>query len=179
MKKVRLSIVGLIAVLLVAIFFYLDNRELNALINDRSYPMVEDPTQHPQPLTDKPRQIHDMDVHLTKLYSRNDAKGLYFGMWYNKRNPIMNNEEKDWRREMGEVEFLVKAVDSNGTTYNGKTNGSVQGTFTTFRYIQFDDFKYDDLDLEELHLSFYPIFNEGKKALPNEQPWMEDTIQVE
>ncbi|QAS51756.1 hypothetical protein [Halobacillus litoralis] len=178
MKKIRLAIFSLIALIIIVCFFYLDNRELNRLTNDQIYPMVEEPNQHPQPLTEGKLEIGDEGVHLTKLYSRNTSKGLYFGMWYGKGNNLMNNEEKKWKRKKGQIEFLVKAVDSNGTTYDGRTVGLVAGTFSVFQYVQFDGFHYDQ-DLEELTLFFYPMIAEGDEATPNAQAWLETTIPVE
>lgn len=176
MKKVRIAIVGLIAVVIAAVFFYMDNRQVNALKNHQTYPMIEEPKQHPQALTDTSQSIADSSVHLTKLYSRNNAKGLFFGMYYGDRNKTMKNKERKWKREDGHIEFLVKAVDSNGTTYNGRTKGTIEGTFTTFRYIQFDDFRYDE-DLDSIELSFYPMVDE--EELPHEHAWLETTVVVE
>lgn len=178
MKKVRVAIFGLIAVLIAAVFFYVDNKEVNALKNNQTYPMVQDPRQHPEPITVSSQEIGDTKVYLTKLYSRNDARGLYLGMWYGERNTVMKNKEENWLRDEGHIEFLVKAVDSNGTTYNGHTIGTKEGTFTTFRYIQFDDFQYDK-ELDELDLAFYPIMDDGKEGVPYEHPWLETTVEVE
>lgn len=176
MKKVHIAIVGLIAVLIAVVFFYMDNRQVNALKNHQTYPLIEEPKQHPQALTASSQPIEDSGVHLTKLYSKNNANGLFFGMWYGDRNKTMKNKDGNWKREEGHIEFLVKAVDSNGTTYNGRTNGTVEGTFTTFRYIQFDDFHYGE-DLESIELSFYPIVD-GEES-PHEHAWLETTVDVE
>ncbi|MGR9050983.1 hypothetical protein ACQ4XT_20285 [Halobacillus faecis] len=178
MKKVRVAVFSLMAVLIAAVLFYLDNKEVNALKNHQVYPMVSEPTQHPEPITVSTHEIGETKIHLTKLYSRNDAKGLYLGMWYGDRNAVMKNNEEDWLREKGHIEFLVKAVDSNGTTYNGSTIGTTEGTFTTFRYIQFDDFRYNQ-ELDTLDLAFYPMMDDGKGGVPFEHPWLETTVEVE
>jgi hypothetical protein len=176
-KKVRLAIICLIAVLIAAVFFYMDNRQVNALKNHQTYPLIEEPNQHPQALTASSQSIADSSVHLTKLYSRNNANGLFFGMYYGDRNKTMKNKERNWKRENGHIEFLVKAVDSNGTTYNGHTVGTVEGTFTTFRYIQFNDFRYDQ-SLDTIELSFYPIVDD-EEEIPHEHAWLETTVEVE
>lgn len=178
LKNIRVAVGCLCVVVMASIFFYLDNRELNALKSDQAYPMIEEPTQHPQSLTEASHKIADTPIYLTKIYSLNDSKGLYFGMWYRNGNNMMDNAEKNWQKESGEIDFLVKAVDSNGTTYDGRTNGTVDGTFSTLRFIQFDDFHYDG-ELEKIELAFYPIISADGKGIPYEKPWLEATLQVE
>lgn len=177
MRNVRLAIIGFLAVLTLAVVFFFDNRELNGLTKDRLYPMMDEPRQHPQPLTDSVTELGN-GIRVTKLYSRNDSTGLYFGMWYKDQQSLINQEGGDWLREDGEIEFLVKAVDSNGTTYNTETDGIVQGTFSTFRYVQFEDFHYDE-SLTDLHVAFYPMKKKDGKRKPHHLPVVEAVIQIE
>ncbi|CDQ21165.1 hypothetical protein SAMN05192559_10652 [Halobacillus karajensis] len=174
----RLAVFSLAVVLIAAVFLYLDNREINALKGDKAYPMIEEPTQHPQPITASSFEMNDSSIHLTKLYSKSNAKGLYLGMWYGVGNNKMNNREKEWKREEGQIEFLVKAVDSNGSTYNGHTIGTSEGTFTTFRYVQFDEFRYKQ-GMDKIDLYFYPILDEGKGGTPYEHAWFETTVELD
>lgn len=177
MRNVRLAIIGFLAVLALAVVFFFDNRELNGLTKDRLYPMIDEPTQHPQALTSKVSDLGN-GILVTKLYSRNDSTGLYFGMWYRDGGALIDQNDEEWLLEDGEIEFLVKAVDSNGTTYNAETEGIVQGTFSTFRYVQFDDFHYDE-SLEDLHVAFYPMKREEGERTPHHLPVVEAVIEIE
>ncbi len=177
MRNVRLAILGFLAVLTLAVVFFFDNRELNGLTKDRLYPMMDEPRQHPQALTSKVSELGN-GILVTKLYSRNDSSGLYFGMWYRNQDALIEMEDVDWLLEDGEIEFLVKAVDSNGTTYNAETEGIVEGTFSTFRYVQFDDFHYDDT-LKNLHVAFYPMKKEEGERTPHHLPLVEADIEIE
>ncbi|MGV2622844.1 UNVERIFIED_CONTAM: hypothetical protein N8J90_16715 [Halobacillus marinus] len=178
LKRVRLAIAGLVVLLIICCFFYFDNRKLNQLAGDELYPMAGEPTQHPQPLTASSVDIGNTGIHVTRLYSTNASKGLFMGIWYGKGNNKMNAAENDWLMEDGEIDFLVQAVDTNGTTFNGEMNGVIRGTFSTFRYVKFDDFHYDD-ELESITLAFYPLMEgeEGKEPYPH--AWLETSIPVE
>lgn len=173
MKRVRIAIIGFILVLTVVFFFYVENKTINQLKNGQLYPMVEEPKNHPLPLTISSAKVPDTGLNITKLYTLQDQQSLYFGMWYGQEDSFLNGDDDRWKREDGVVQFLVKVVDSNGSTYNGKTVGKQEGTFSTFQYVQFDDYKLDE-DSEELEVYFYPL-KEGENG---EEPSQTPTAQV-
>lgn len=185
MKATRMALIGLIVVLSVVIFLYVDNKEYNRLVNDQKYPLVEQLENRPVSISPDSQKIEGTGLELSELYYSYPEEGLYFGFWYRNGNNLLNNEDKNWKREDGAVQFLVKVVDEEGTTYNGTTTGKAEGTFSTFQYLQVDDFTLPEEDEEEevseeqeqreLDLSFYPIMEDGE---PNEEALFELSVPL-
>lgn len=177
MRWTRIAIIGFVAVLAAVFFFYLDNRTFNRLTDNHQYPMLEEPKSHPVSLTESSTKIPESGIHMTKLYTMQNNKNLFLGIWYRDGNNLMNAEGEEWKRTDGEVQLLVKAVDENGTTFNGETKKAVRGTFSTFQYIHFNTFNYSE-ESKKLDLYFYPVTTDGEKEQPADHPWFEVSVPV-
>ncbi|KHE67095.1 hypothetical protein, partial [Halobacillus sp. BBL2006] len=162
---------------IIIFFFYLDNRTFNQLTDDQTYPMVDEPKNHPVSLTESSLTIPDSGVHMTKLYTLQNNENLFMGIWYRNRNKWMNQNEEKWKRNDGDMQLLVKAVDENGTTFNGKTKEAVHGTFSTFQYIHFNSFNYSE-ESKKLEFYFYPIVSKGKEEEPAARPVFHVSVPV-
>ncbi|RWZ55275.1 hypothetical protein EQV77_11560 [Halobacillus fulvus] len=159
MKTIRRAVVALMIVLFVAVFLYIDNKEFNQLASGAQPPL--DTVVEGLVISDGPVEL-DMGIHVSELYYAKEQEALYLGMWYEDRNQHLKDEK--WYKEKGAVSFLVKAVDSNGTTFTGRTEEREEGTFSTFQFVKIEDFHL--IDQEEyrkgpnsLTFSFYPMLD--------------------
>ncbi|MCA0983944.1 hypothetical protein LCL89_07700 [Halobacillus yeomjeoni] len=177
MKGIRLAIVGFAVVIAFASYLHLENRTFNQLKDDQIYPMIDEPKNHPVPLTASAMKIKDPDIQLTRFYTSQNHDSLYFGIWYRGDEPV-KEIDKNWKREKGAVQFLVKVVDSNGTTYNGTTVGNEEGAFSTFQYVQLNDYTHHE-DGKDLEVYFYPIIQKEKLSEPYEHPVAQATVKLE
>lgn len=199
MKAIHIALIGLIVVLAAVFFLFVDNREYNALVNDQKYPVEEELDRHPASISPDSVKVEGTGIEISELYyqldqlpeeeadtdqeaSEEPREGdLYLGFWYEKGNEILSNSEAGWKREEGAVQFLVKAVDEEGTTYNGETTGKIEGTFGAFQFVKIEDFirpDIEELDVEEereLDLFFYPISKSGE---PNEKALFEASVPL-
>ncbi|TGB05354.1 hypothetical protein [Halobacillus salinus] len=177
MKAVQIALIGLLVVLAAGFFLYVDNREYNALVNGQELPIHKVPEEPPASISKASQKVKGTGIELSELYYRPYEReseepteepstgDLYFGIWYGKGNELTSDRETDWRREKGVVSFLVKAVDESGTTFNGKTTGKVDGTFSVFQFVKIEGYNFDEEGREaagDLELFFYPVSKSGE-----------------
>ncbi|MCA0969730.1 hypothetical protein LCM20_03865 [Halobacillus litoralis] len=201
MKAIRIAFLGLIVVLAIVVFLFIDNRVYNQLVNDQRFPVEEELERRPGSITPDSQPVASTGIELSELYfwryevpaeeadedleedqiQLADEGNLYLGFWYPKGNDLLASGKDEWQTEEGAVQFLVKAVDEEGTTYNGTTTGKVDGTFNAFQYVKIEDFSLIEVEEEEepverdLVLSFYPISESGD---PVEEPLFEQSVTL-
>lgn len=182
MKGTRIALMSLLIVLVMVIFFYLDNRTFNQLVHDRRAP-TEETMGELQSLSTKNVERDYKSIHISNLYYSGEKKKLYFGIWYRKGIDLLNDRNSKWKEEDGTVQFLVKVVNDQGTTFTGKTAGNTEATFSIFQYVTIEDFK--PLGAEEINENggegsltfyFYPILKKSNN--PRAQALFEATVTL-
>ncbi|MGP4069812.1 hypothetical protein [Halobacillus sp. B29] len=177
MKALRWTLYGFLAVLLIVIIFFQINKDFNQLAQGQAYPMTTSPERRPVSLTSSPLEIEGSGVQVTPLYHGLDTGKLYLGISYGKLD-LSQKKNYKWKKEDGAVQFLVKVVDTNGTNFSGKTTGTVKGTFSTFQYVQVEDFDVHE-KTEALTLLFYPLMDKKGKDVPSEQPSFQVNVPIQ
>ncbi|MGP4076509.1 hypothetical protein [Halobacillus sp. K22] len=177
MKALRWALYGFLAVLLIVIIFFQINKDFNQLAQGQDYPMTASPERRPVSLTSSPIEVEGTDVQITPLYHGMDTGTLYLGISYGKVDLAQKKEHK-WKKEDGAVQFLVKVVDTNGTNFSGQTTGTVKGTFSTFQYVEVEDFDVHE-KTDNLNLLFYPLIDKKGKDIPSEQPSFQVNVPIQ